>query len=187
MTHPFYTIGHGTRPLGEFVSLLQSVEVTLLGDVRTVPRSRTNPQYNRELLPDSLRTHGIGYDHMAALGGLRSRVREVAPTANAFWTNKSFHNYADYAMGERFRGGLAHLRQLGETQCCAIMCAETLWWRCHRRIITDYLLAAGEQVFHIMSAGKIEKAIINKAARPQRTDLLVYPADPTPQADLFAR
>jgi uncharacterized protein (DUF488 family) len=102
-------------------------------------------------------------------------------------TNKGFHNYADYAMGERFRGGLAHLRQLGETQWCAIMCAETLWWRCHRRIITDYLLAAGEQVFHIMSAGKIEKAIINKAARPQRTDLLVYPADPTPQADLFAR
>jgi len=186
MAHPFYTIGHGARPIREFVSLLQSVEVTLLGDVRTVPRSRTNPQYNRELLPDSLWPHGIDYQHMAALGGLRSRVREVAPTANAFWTNKSFHNYADYAMGERFRGGLAHLRQLGKTQCCAIMCAETLWWRCHRRIITDYLLAAGEQVFHILSAGKIERAIMNEAARLQGTDFLVYPAGPTAQADPFA-
>jgi uncharacterized protein (DUF488 family) len=175
--HPFYTIGHGTRPLAEFVGLLQSVEVTLLGDVRTVPRSRTNPQYNREALPDSLRPHGISYEHMAALGGLRSRVREVAPTINEFWTNESFHNYADYAMGERFREGLAHLRCLGETQCCAIMCAETVWWRCHRRIITDYLLAAGEQVFHILSAEKIEPAVINAVAWPLRSDLLVYPAD----------
>ena len=113
----------------------------------------------------------------AALGGLRSRVREVAPTTNDFWTNESFHNYADYAMGERFREGLAHLRCLGETQCCAIMCAETVWWRCHRRIVTDYLLTAGEQVFHILSAEKIEPAVINAVAWPLRSDLLVYPAD----------
>jgi uncharacterized protein (DUF488 family) len=124
MAHPFYTIGHGTRPLGEFMDLLQSVEVTLLCDVRAVPRSRTNPQYNREALPDSLRP--IAYEHMAELGGLRSRVRDVAPTVNEFWRNDSFHNYADYAMGERFRAGLAHLRRLGETQRCAVMCAETL-------------------------------------------------------------
>ena len=78
MRHPFYTIGHGTRPLDEFVGLLQSVGVTLLVDVRTVPRSRTNPQYNQDLLPNSLRPHGIGYEHMAALGGLRGRVREMA-------------------------------------------------------------------------------------------------------------
>jgi len=183
---PFYTIGHGTRPLDEFVGLLRSVEVTLLGDVRTMPRSSTNPQYNRELLPDSLRPHGIQYEHMAPLGGLRSRVREVAPEVNAFWTNKSFHNYADYAMSERFRGALDHLRRLGATQRCAIMCAETVWWRCHRRIITDYLLAAGEQVFHILSAAKIERAIITEAARPQDTRLLVYPADPLAHPDLFA-
>jgi len=187
MAHPFYTIGHGTRPLDEFIGLLQSVEVTLLGDVRTVPRSRTNPQYDLEELPDSLRPYGIDYEHMASLGGLRSRVREVAPKINDFWTNKSFHNYADYAMSERFSSGLAHLRRLGMTQRCAIMCAETLWWRCHRRIITDYLLAAGEHVFHIYSAGKIERAIINEAARPQRTDLLVYPADQSAQPDPFAR
>ncbi len=123
---------------------------------------------------------------MGALGGLRGRVPEVTQTVNAFWTNKGFHNYADYAMSERFRDGLAHLRRLGETQRCAIMCAETVWWRCHRRIITDYLLAAGEQVFHILSAGKVERAIINEAARPQGTGLLVYPADSPVQPNLFA-
>ena len=176
MAHPFYTIGHGTRPIGEFVDLLRTAAVTLLADVRTVPRSRTNPQYNRDVLPHSLQPFGIGYEHIAALGGLRSRVREVSPEVNAFWENNSFHNYADYAMGERFRAGLKYLRELGETQCCAIMCAETVWWRCHRRIITDYLLAAGERVFHILAPTKIEAARINEAARPQGSDLLIYPA-----------
>jgi uncharacterized protein (DUF488 family) len=178
MAHPFYTIGHGTRPVGEFVDLLRRVEITLLADVRTVPRSRTNPQYNRDVLPDSLEPFGIGYEHMAALGGLRGRVREVAPEVNAFWENDSFHNYADYATGERFRAGLAHLRELGSRQRCAIMCAETVWWRCHRRIIADYLLAAGESVFHILAPGKIEAATMSQGARPQAADLLIYPAPP---------
>jgi uncharacterized protein (DUF488 family) len=187
MARPFYTIGHGTRPLGEFVDLLRSVEVTLLADVRTVPRSRTNPQYNGDALPQSLEAFGIAYEHMAALGGLRGRMREVAPQINAFWENESFHNYADYAMSDRFRAGLAHLRKLGETQTCAIMCAETVWWRCHRRIITDYLLAAGEKVFHILAPGKIEAAAINEATVPQGADVLTYPAPAPPQHDLFAR
>ncbi len=112
--HPFYTIGHGTRPIGDFVDLLREVGVSLLADVRTVPRSRTNPQYNSDVLPHSLAPAGIGYEHMAALGGLRSRVREVAPEVNAFWENESFHNYADYAMGERFRAVLVHLRESGD-------------------------------------------------------------------------
>jgi uncharacterized protein (DUF488 family) len=110
----------------------------------------------------------------------------VAPEINAFWENDSFHNYADYAMGERFGAGLAHLRELGGTQRCAIMCAETVWWRCHRRVITDYLLAAGERVFHILAPGKIEAAVISKAARPQGADILIYPAPPPVQSDLFA-
>src|SRR5215475_5049043 len=122
MPHPFYTIGHGTRPIDDFVDLLREAEVTMLADVRTVPRSRFNPQYNSDTLPHSLEPSGIGYEHMASLGGLRSRVREVAPELNAFWENDSFHNYADYAMGERFRSGLAHLRGVRKTQCCAIMC-----------------------------------------------------------------
>jgi uncharacterized protein (DUF488 family) len=187
MAHPFYTIGHGTRPLGEFVDLLRSVEVTVLADVRTVPRSRTNPQYNRDTLPQSLEPFGIGYEHMAALGGLRSRVREMAPEVNAYWDNDSFHNYADYAMGEHFRAGLEHLRELGRTQCCAVMCAETVWWRCHRRIITDYLLAAGERVLHVLARGKIEAAVMNEAARPQGANVLTYPTSPPEQRDLFDR
>ncbi len=185
--HPFYTIGHGTRPIGEFVALLREAGVTMLADVRTVPRSRTNPQYNSDALPHSLDSFGIGHEHMAALGGLRPRSHEIAPEVNAFWENDSFHNYADYAMGERFRAGLAHLRDAGTTRCCAIMCAETVWWRCHRRIITDYLLSAGESVFHILAPGKIETATMTEAARPQSTDVLTYPAPPPVQPDLFVR
>ena len=182
MTHPFYTIGHGTRPLTEFVDLLQSVEATRLIDVRTVPRSRTNPQYNREVLPESLARFGIGYEHLAALGGLRSRDRKVPASINAYWQNDSFHNYADYAMSAIFRAGLEHLRQRGQAQTCAIMCAETVWWRCHRRIITDYLLASGETVFHVLGPGHVEAATMNEAARPQADGSVVYPAG---QGDLF--
>jgi uncharacterized protein (DUF488 family) len=182
MTYPFYTIGHGTRPLAEFIELLRSVEVTLLVDVRTVPRSRTNPQYNRDVLPASLAPFGIEYEHMAALGGLRGRARTVPPSVNAFWQNDSFHNYADYAQSVTFREGLSLLRERGEKQRCAIMCAETVWWRCHRRIITDYLLASGETVFHVLGPGHVEAAVMTEAARPQADGSLVYPAE---QSDLF--
>jgi len=187
MAHPFHTIGHGRRPLAVFAELLRSAEVALLVDVRTVPRSRTNPQYNRDSLPDSLAPFGIGYEHIAALGGLRGRVREVPREVNAFWDNESFHNYADHAMGESFRDGLSHLRALGRERRCAIMCAETVWWRCHRRIITDYLLAAGEAVFHILGPGHVEPAAMTETVRPQRDGTLVYPAAPPVQPDLFDR
>jgi uncharacterized protein (DUF488 family) len=126
MAYPFYTIGHATRPLGEFVDLLQTAEVTLVADVRTAPRSRTNPQYNRDVLPQELEPFRIGYEHIAALGGLRGKRHDVSPSVNAFWQNESFHNYADYAMGESFRGGLALLRELGHARRCVVMCAETV-------------------------------------------------------------
>jgi len=182
MSHPFCTIGHGTRPLDAFVDLLRGVEVTLLIDVRTVPRSRTNPQYNTDSLPRSLAPFGIGYQHVAALGGLRGRERNVAPQVNGFWENDSFHNYADYAMSERFHAGLDALRDRGHAQRCAVMCAETVWWRCHRRIITDYLLAAGETVLHILGPEHIETAKINEAAQLHPDGTLTYPAG---QRDLF--
>jgi len=175
MAHPFYTIGHGTRPIGEFVDLLRGVQATLVADVRTVPRSRTNPQYNRDVLPESLKRSGIDYQHVAVLGGLRGRAHDVPPSVNAFWHNDSFHNYADYAMGQTFRDGFALLTATGRRQCCAIMCAETLWWRCHRRIIADYLLAAGETVFHILGPGHVEPARISKAARRDPSGSLTYP------------
>ncbi len=174
-SYPFYTIGHGTRPVDEFADLLREADVTLVADVRSMPRSRTNPQYNRETLPQSLAPFHIGYEHIAALGGLRSRNREAPPEVNAFWQNDSFHNYADYAMSDGFRGGLARLRQLSHEHCCAIMCAETLWWRCHRRIIADYLLAAGDDVFHILGPGHIEPARMNDAAQRLQPGVLRYP------------
>jgi len=176
--HPFYSIGHSTRSIAEFVVLLRSVQLTLVADVRTVPRSRTNPQYNRESLQDTLRQLGVNYEHIASLGGLRSATRDVRPRVNAFWQNKSFHNYADYALGRDFHEGLARLLELGRAQPCAIMCAEAVWWRCHRRIIADYLVAAGETVFHIMDPGRITLAQLTVAARSS-PEGLTYPAVPS--------
>jgi uncharacterized protein (DUF488 family) len=174
MALPFYTIGHGTRTLPDFVELLTNVAVTLVVDVRTVPRSRTNPQYNQDTLPQSLEPFQIGYEHLASLGGLRGRAREVPTGLNGFWENDSFHNYADYALSDEFRDGLAHLRELGHARRCAIMCAETVWWRCHRRIITDYLLAAGESVFHILGPGHVDEALLTAAAQRQPGGRLIY-------------
>jgi uncharacterized protein (DUF488 family) len=177
MAEPFYTIGHSTRPIGDFVDLIRSAGVTFVADVRTVPRSRANPQYNRDVLPEALAACEIEYEHIASLGGLRGRTRDVPGDVNAFWQNESFRNYADYAMGESFRGGLTTLRNLGHTQRCAIMCAEAVWWRCHRRIIADYLIAAGETVFHILGPGHIDRAEQTSAARAGPHGSLVYPAD----------
>ena len=139
-----------------------------------MPRSRTNPQFNADALPAALAAAEIGYEHIATLGGLRSRRRDVAEETNAYWENASFHNYADYAMSDDFAAGLARLRELATQAPCAVMCAEALWWRCHRRIIADYLLAAGEPVAHIMADGSVVEARLTPAA--QRTGaVLVYP------------
>ena len=118
----FFTIGHSTRSIEEFVGLLRSVGVRFLVDVRTVPRSRRNPQFNREVLPATLADFEIGYEHLAALGGLRGHKRDIPTAVNGFWQNQSFHNYADYAMTEQFRVGLDRLRHLGNqnpVQLCA--------------------------------------------------------------------
>lgn len=172
----FFTIGHSTHPVEHFVEMLRNAGARFVADVRTMPRSRTNPQFNTDALPGVLAEAGIGYEHIAALGGLRSRRREVDAHVNGFWENKSFHNYADYAMGEAFQESLAHLRAIGRGTPCAIMCAEAVWWRCHRRIIADYLLAAGEDVRHIMADGKVRAAEMTSAARRQG-GALVYPPE----------
>jgi uncharacterized protein (DUF488 family) len=177
MAHPFFTIGHSTRAIDDFVGLLRQAEVQLVVDVRTVPRSRTNPQYNGDVLPETLSAFQIEYTHMAALGGLRGHARDIAHAVNAFWENQSFHNYADYAMTDAYRSTLAELRELGHARRCAVMCAEAVWWRCHRRIIADYLIAAGETVFHILRSDHIEPARLTDAARPGPAGTLIYPAD----------
>ena len=177
MANPFFTIGHSTRPIEAFVALLTAAEVRLVVDVRTVPRSRANPQFNRDALPASLVAHGIAYEHLGSLGGLRGTQRGVSPEVNAFWENASFHNYADYAMGEEFRSGLRTLRELGHGARSSVMCAESLWWRCHRRIIADYLIVSGEEVFHILGPGHIEPAHLTAAARLGPNEMLTYPRD----------
>jgi uncharacterized protein (DUF488 family) len=184
MSAAFFTIGHSTRTIAEFVGLLQSSQIQLVVDVRTVPRSRMNPQYNRDALPETLQDHQIGYEHMAELGGLRGKQRRVAPSLNTFWTNDSFRNYADYALGPDFRAGLITLRELGHRRRCAVMCAEAVWWRCHRRIIADYLISAGESVFHILGPDKVEPAELSPAAQPQGDGTLIYPAPAGDQFDL---
>ena len=123
MTHRFFTIGHSTRTVDEFVDLLRPQEVKLIVDVRTIPRSRTNPQYDAAKLAKALSEFEIGYEHIAELGGLRGKKRDVPTDVNAFWENQSFHNYADYAMSDEFRSGLARLRQLGHgTTVCNNVC-----------------------------------------------------------------
>ena len=172
---PFFTIGHSNRSLEDFVALLREAGIALVADIRTVPRSRTNPQFNKDALPLALAAHDIGYEHVAALGGLRGKARTVAADVNAFWTNASFHNYADYALSEPFRAGLEHLREAGAPRPCTVMCSEAVWWRCHRRIVADYLLAAGETVLHIMGRGRQEPARLTSAAVIQAQGTIVYP------------
>jgi uncharacterized protein (DUF488 family) len=176
MAPPFFTIGHSTRSLEEFVDLLKEAEVATLVDVRTVPRSRTKPQFNCDTLPEALARYQISYEHIAELGGLRKK-QEVAPEVNGFWHVQSFHNYADYALTEPFRAALTRLRTLGHERRCGIMCAEAVWWRCHRRIIADYLIAAGEHVLHILGPDKIEPAHLTQAAQPRPDGSVTYPAD----------
>ena len=170
-----YTIGHSTRTLAELVALLQQVGIEVLVDVRAFPRSRTNPQFNEDTLPEALAAVGIEYRHLAALGGRRHRGREALPSPNTLWRNQSFRNYADYTATDAFRAGLDELRSLIVERCCAIMCSEAVWWRCHRRIITDYLLAEGMAVGHIMGPNTIQAAELTPGARRLPGGTLVYP------------
>ena len=172
---PVFTIGHSTRPIAEFVQLLETAKVELVIDVRSIRRSRTNPQYNAETLPRSLAEFQIGYAPIPELGGRRSRQKSVPPQVNGYWQNRSFHNYADFAMSAEFDVGLRRLLKLSENRSCALMCAEAVWWRCHRRIIADYLLMHGRKVFHLMEKGRTEAASITRAAVVQGK-VLAYPS-----------
>jgi uncharacterized protein (DUF488 family) len=182
---PVFTIGHSTRTIPEFAQILQGGGVQLVIDVRSVPRSRTNPQYNFDALGKNLQPWQVSYRRIAELGGLRGRVRDVDPAVNAFWQNQSFHNYADYALGDAFPLGLDELLEISSEQRTAIMCSEAVWWRCHRRIIADYLLLKDRTACHLMGGGRITPATMTPGAR-ERDGRLVYPApiDATPTLQL---
>jgi uncharacterized protein (DUF488 family) len=145
------TIGHSNRSIVTFVDLLRSNAIVRVLDVRTVPRSRHNPQFNRETLPESLGAVYIGYTHLPGLGGLR-QARADSP--NAGWTNLSFRGYADYMQSPEFAADVQRVAELANTECCALMCAEAVPWRCHRSLIGDALLVRGVRVEDIMGPGK---------------------------------
>ncbi|MCC6735052.1 MAG: DUF488 domain-containing protein [Bauldia sp.] len=173
---PIYTIGHSDRSLDAFLALLVGADIAELADIRTMTASRANPQFNAATLAPALARRGIAYRHIAALGGLRPKARDIAPSVNGLWQNRSFHNYADYALSAPFETGLEELGTMADAAPTAMMCAEAVWWRCHRRIVADYFLARGRTVFHIMEKGRLVPAELTAGAvvRPDLT--VVYPA-----------
>lgn len=173
---PVFTIGHSTRSIPEFVDVLRSGPAGFVVDVRTVPKSRRNPQYNEEVLGEELAPYQVGYTRIANLGGLRGKSHKVPPEVNGFWENQSFHNYADYALSDEFAAALDELLAISADRRCAIMCAEAVWWRCHRRIISDYLLERGRTVLHLMGGGRIEPARLTPGAKPE-SGRVVYPPE----------
>jgi uncharacterized protein (DUF488 family) len=173
---PLYSIGHSNRQLDDFLAVLTDAAIECVVDVRTFPRSRTNPQFNIEDLPDSLAAAGMRYEYLPDLGGRRRKSRDIPQEVNGFWKVTAFHNYADHAMSEAFQSSFETLLRLSEGQRCAMMCSEVLWWRCHRRIITDYAIAAGRDVLHLFDVGHVEPARLTEAAVVQDDGLLRYPA-----------
>jgi uncharacterized protein (DUF488 family) len=180
---PFFTIGHSNRSIEEFAELLGSADIRLVADVRKFPRSRANPQFNEDALAASLAGYGISYELMTVLGGRRGIAKSISPDVNGLWRNLSFHNYADYALSEEFSAGLRHLLGRGREQQCSVMCSEAVWWRCHRRIVADYLIASGESVFHIMAPGRVEAARLTQGAEIRSDGKIVYPWNLTMQIE----
>lgn len=174
---PFFTVGHSNRSLPEFIELIEAAQITFVADIRKMPMSRANPQFNQEPLAGALRQQGIEYEHVASLGGLRGKDWQVPFEVNALWRNRSFHHYADYALSPAFHTGLEHVLQIGETRRCTVMCAEAVWWRCHRRIVADYLTARGMPVFHIMGVARLEPASLTPGAEIHADLRVTYPPE----------
>ena len=165
------TIGHSTRTIEEFIQLLQAHGVTRVADIRTVPRSRRNPQFNQESLPEALRKVGIGYGHFPKLGGLR---RANPDSINLGWRNASFRGFADHMQRADFAEGLKDLISMIKEDRIALMCAEAVPWRCHRSLVSDALLARGIPVEHIMSVTRRQKHAMTPFAQVNGTQV-VYP------------
>ncbi|AFM15633.1 hypothetical protein Mycch_0817 [Mycolicibacterium chubuense NBB4] len=166
-----YTVGHSTRTADEFIGLLQEFGIRLLADIRTVPKSRHNPQFHQDQLPASLSTAGIEYRHLPGLGGLRRAAKD---SPNAGWRNASFRGYADYMGTPQFDDALAELISLATERVTAIMCAEAVYWRCHRSMVADALLVRGFDVQHIMGAGTLKPARLTGFAVVEGTRI-TYP------------
>jgi uncharacterized protein (DUF488 family) len=168
-----WTIGHSTHTLEAFVALLSTHRITLVADVRAVPQSRRHPQFRTDSLAASLPRRGIAYVHIAELGGWRATGPD---SPNRGWRNASFRGYADYAMSPAFAAGLTRLRALSREERTAIMCSEALWWRCHRRLVADRLVAVGDTVCHIDARGRASEHVLAAFAAIDRDGGITYPA-----------
>ncbi|MCL4560263.1 MAG: DUF488 domain-containing protein [Chloroflexi bacterium] len=173
MAQSILTIGHSTRSIDEFINTLKAHDIAEVIDVRTVPRSRRNPQFNRETLPGSLKAVGIDYTHLPELGGFRP-VQPESP--NSGWKNPSFRGFADYMRSADFESGIQKLVTLAEGNHTAIMCAEAVPWRCHRSLIADALIIRGIQVEHILSQARAQPHKLTPWAEVTPSGL-IYPAN----------
>lgn len=180
---PLYTIGHSNHTLHAMCEILHAYQISRLVDIRRFPRSRTHPQFNGDVFAESLRSEGIGYTYFEELGGRRGKAEQGNEAVNAGWRVSAFHNYADYAETDAFARSMQTLLKLAATEPCAIMCAEALWWRCHRRIVTDHVLAHGVPVIHLFTATKAEPATLTPFARVDANARVTYPAPDSATAD----
>lgn len=177
-----FTIGHSTRTLDEFMDLIKTYRIALVVDVRTVPRSRHNPQFNKETLPNILKTNNIRYIHMPEIGGLR---RPKPDSENLAWANNSFRGYADFMQTQEFTDNLLKIIALARENRLALMCAEALPWRCHRNLISDALVVRHVKVEHIISATSCLNHQVNEMAHVEGNQI-TYPlfSKETPQRTL---
>ncbi len=164
-----FTVGHSTRRLSEFMGLLDAYGIKELADIRTIPRSRANPQFNEKRLAAGLKRHHIRYRHMKGLGGLRHPLKD---SVNTYWYNASFRGFADYMQTSEFRKNLVELISLAKKRQMAIMCAEAVPWRCHRSLIADALLVRGVDVRHIFSPTNSKPHELTKSARVNRLNIV---------------
>ncbi len=173
----FFTIGHSNRSLEEFIELLQEGGIEQVVDVRKLPGSNKYPHFNADTLAASLSEAGIDFIRSAPLTGRRPVSKDVSFEVNAWWENRSFHNYADYALSAEFSAGLAELIKQEPARRVALMCSEAVWWRCHRRIIADHLLAHDENVHHIVGKNQIKPAELSSGALIGSDKSVTYPLD----------
>ncbi len=168
-----FTIGHSTRTLEDFIGLLKAHSITTVIDVRTMPRSGHNPQFNMETLCESLKGAGIGYVHMVGLGGLRRAAKD---SRNTGWRNRSFRGFADYMQTPEFEKALEELINMARSERAAFMCAEAVPWKCHRSLIADALVVRGINVEHIIGKGPTQRHDITTFAKVDGTGIAYPPA-----------
>jgi len=172
VTMKIYTIGHSTRELADFIDILNTYDIEILVDVRTVPRSNHTPQFNGDTLGEAVKKSRITYHHLSDLGGLRHPRKD---SINQGWRNSSFRGYADYMQTPEFAAGIDDLIALAAKQTVAIMCAEAVWWRCHRRLVADALVARGIDVRHILSTAEPKAHTVTEFGRIEGSQV-TYPA-----------